>query len=132
MVERRKAALVEMRGGGRVDGMRGGTPEDCAGVAGNDPLEGLLSGGGGVLRRGGGGPEGRFESPSPGMETHPPSTSGRATSKPKFASRLTSGSIESIMLEASAPSEAAGPSSEASPSLAPESPLPPSVPVSPL
>src|SRR5258706_2446678 len=77
MVERRSAALVEMRGD-RADGMRivpegdvaDGKLLDCRG----------LPGGGELGRAGGGGADGRLESPSPCMKPHPPATSGMSAS----------------------------------------------------
>src|SRR5258706_13042970 len=79
MVERRRAAIDEMRGE-RTDGMRivpegdvaDGKLLDCRG----------LPGGGELGRAGGGGADGRLESPSPCMKPHPPATSGMSGPSP--------------------------------------------------
>src|SRR6478609_7075285 len=81
MVERRSAALVEMRGG-RADEMRIVPEGEVA--AGKLLLDCLRLPGGGELGRGGG-PDGRLESPSPGMKRHPPATSGRSASAASIA-----------------------------------------------
>src|SRR4051794_32865657 len=85
MVERRSAALVEIRCGGRADGLRGppGGADDGAALlevrgagvvvrAGRGDDGGEREGGGTLARRGGT-PGGRLDSPD--MEAHPPFTS---------------------------------------------------------
>src|SRR4051812_25521980 len=78
MVERRSAALVEIRGG-RADGMRIVPEGDVADGKLLDDGRGL-AGGGVLARAGGGGADGRLESPSPCMKRHPPATSGMSAS----------------------------------------------------